>query len=221
MLYAAYCCTLLIQGFEVRDSRNGGLDCSMHFKYPKTNRLQIINQWQNVSTQIKLLLGLIFITEFVTWNMFPYKLSIHFKSLLKQIGLQIIVHVTKCFFPNLTLICVLFSSQNLLPILERLDLSYNDISQIEHLNHLSHLSHLDLSHNALVHVETLHSKLGNVRTLNLSGNKLKSLKGMSRLYSVVNLDVGNNCIEEVGIGAMYSNKTTTWDDEQGSYYFTV
>lgn len=96
-----------------------------------------------------------------------------------------------------------FDVQKLLPVIERLDLSFNEISQVENLDHLSQLTHLDLSHNAIEEVEALHGKLGNVRTLCLASNKLKSLKGLSKLYSIVNLDVSNNCIKEVCI--LYRN----------------
>ena len=65
-----------------------------------------------------------------------------------------------------------------MPRVEILDLSYNLLQSIQHLNWLSQLTHLDLSHNAIYHLDALHTKLGNLKILNLAGNKLDSLKGM-------------------------------------------
>ena len=57
--------------------------------------------------------------------------------------------------------------------------------------------HLDLSYNKLSSVEGVHTKLGNIKTLNLAGNLLGSLHGLHKLYSLVNLDLSNNRIEQV------------------------
>lgn len=63
--------------------------------------------------------------------------------------------------------------------------------------HLYNLVHLDLSYNKLSSLEGVHTKLGNIKTLNLAGNLLKSLSGLHKLYSLVNLDLSNNRIEQV------------------------
>lgn len=63
--------------------------------------------------------------------------------------------------------------------------------------HLYNLVHLDLSYNKLSSLEGVHTKLGNVKTLNLAGNFLESLSGLHKLYSLVNLDLRDNRIEQV------------------------
>lgn len=63
--------------------------------------------------------------------------------------------------------------------------------------HLYNLVHLDLSYNKLSSLEGVHTKLGNIKTLNLAGNLLESLSGLHKLYSLVNLDLSNNRIEQM------------------------
>ncbi|CAB1315681.1 unnamed protein product [Coregonus sp. 'balchen'] len=58
--------------------------------------------------------------------------------------------------------------------------------------HLYNLIHLDLSFNILTVLEKAHTKLGNIKTLNLAGNQLDSLAGLTKLYSLVNLDLSSN-----------------------------
>lgn len=57
--------------------------------------------------------------------------------------------------------------------------------------------HLDLSYNKLSSLEGVHTKLGNIKTLNLAGNLLGSLHGLHKLYSLVNLDLSNNRIKQM------------------------
>lgn len=85
----------------------------------------------------------------------------------------------------------------LLPRVEHLTFSHNNLTGINNLEHLSSLNYLDLSHNAVERLENMHVKLGNITTLNLSYNLLQSLEGLGKLYSLVNLDVGHNSIEKV------------------------
>ncbi|VDI05515.1 Hypothetical predicted protein [Mytilus galloprovincialis] len=68
-------------------------------------------------------------------------------------------------------------SVQLIPRVEVLDLSYNKLESIEHLNWLSQLTILNLSYNNISHLDSLHTKLGNLKKLNLAGNKLSSLSG--------------------------------------------
>lgn len=63
--------------------------------------------------------------------------------------------------------------------------------------HLYNLVHVDLSYNKLSSLDGVHTKLGNIKTLNLAGNRLRSLSGLHKLYSLVNLDLSNNRIEQV------------------------
>ncbi len=65
------------------------------------------------------------------------------------------------------------------------------------LQHLYNLVHLDLSFNNLKVLEGAHTKLGNIKTLNLSGNQLETLSGLSKLYSLVNLDLSRNRLAQV------------------------
>lgn len=65
------------------------------------------------------------------------------------------------------------------------------------LQHLYNLVHLDLSFNKLTVLESVHTKLGNIKTLNLSGNQLETLSGLSKLYSLVNLDLSRNRLAQV------------------------
>lgn len=64
--------------------------------------------------------------------------------------------------------------------------------------HLYNLIHLDLSYNILTVLEGAHTKLGNIKTLNLAGNQLDSLAGLTKLYSLVNLDLSSNKLGQVG-----------------------
>ncbi|XP_071805690.1 nischarin-like isoform X3 [Asterias amurensis] len=88
-------------------------------------------------------------------------------------------------------------SIKLLPSLTRLDLSHNNITEINNLQYLSYMTHLDLSHNNISSLEGVHARLGNITSLSLAGNELTSLKGLGKLYSLVQLDVSKNCIEHV------------------------
>ncbi|XP_041081109.1 nischarin-like isoform X3 [Polyodon spathula] len=88
-------------------------------------------------------------------------------------------------------------SVKLIPKVEFLDLSHNELSLLENLQHLYNLIHLDLSYNKLAVLEGVHTKLGNIKTLNLAGNLLESLSGLSKLYSLVNLDLSNNKLAQL------------------------
>lgn len=59
------------------------------------------------------------------------------------------------------------------------------------------LIHLDMSYNNLTVLEGLHTKLGNIKTLNLAGNQLETLSGLNKLYSLVNLDLSSNKLAQV------------------------
>ncbi|XP_067252557.1 nischarin isoform X1 [Chanodichthys erythropterus] len=88
-------------------------------------------------------------------------------------------------------------SVKLIPEVEFLDLSHNELSVVENLQHLYNLVHLDLSFNKLTILECVHTKLGNIKTLNLSGNQLETLSGLSKLYSLVNLDLSSNKLAQL------------------------
>jgi len=84
------------------------------------------------------------------------------------------------------------ASLRLAPGLTELNLSSNSISKIEHLTGLPHLRNIDFSENRIKDIENLHTKIGQISSLNLSNNKIRNLHGLSKLYSVTNLDVSNN-----------------------------
>uniref|UniRef100_A0A670IMB7 Nischarin n=1 Tax=Podarcis muralis TaxID=64176 RepID=A0A670IMB7_PODMU len=88
-------------------------------------------------------------------------------------------------------------SVKLMPKIEFLDLSHNDVPLVENLQHLYNLVHLDLSYNKLATLEGIHTKIGNIKTLNLAGNHLERLNGLNKLYSLVNLDLSNNKVDQI------------------------
>ncbi|KAL7843154.1 hypothetical protein AOLI_G00246660 [Acnodon oligacanthus] len=94
-------------------------------------------------------------------------------------------------------ICSIDESVKLIPEVEFLDLSHNELSLVENLQHLYNLVHLDLSFNKLTVLEGVHTKLGNIKTLNLAGNQLETLSGLSKLYSLVNLDLSSNRLAQL------------------------
>lgn len=65
------------------------------------------------------------------------------------------------------------------------------------LQHLYNLVHVDLSFNNIRVLEAAHTRLGNIKTLSLAGNQLESLSGLSKLYSLVDLDLSHNQLAQV------------------------
>ncbi|XP_029947828.1 nischarin isoform X2 [Salarias fasciatus] len=88
-------------------------------------------------------------------------------------------------------------SVKLIPKVEFLDLSYNQLSSVENLQHLYNLVHVDLSYNSLRALEAAHTRLGNIKTLSLAGNQLDRLTGLTKLYSLVNLDLSHNQLSQL------------------------
>lgn len=72
-----------------------------------------------------------------------------------------------------------------------------------YLQYLYNLVHLDLSYNKLTVLEGVHTKLGNIKTLNLTGNQLETLSGLSKLYSLVNLDLSSNRLAQVWRSSLF------------------
>nr|XP_006821310.1 PREDICTED: nischarin-like [Saccoglossus kowalevskii] len=98
---------------------------------------------------------------------------------------------------DMSIFKALIQVQKLMPRVEYLDLSYNQIVSVDHLQNLSCLTHVDLSHNELECVDAFNTKFGNIKSLNLAGNRIESISGLAKLYSLVHLDVSHNKIEEV------------------------
>ncbi|KAM9813727.1 LOW QUALITY PROTEIN: nischarin [Neosynchiropus ocellatus] len=89
------------------------------------------------------------------------------------------------------------SSVKLIPKVEFLDLSHNQLSSVENLQYLYNLVHVDLSYNSLQVLEAAHTRLGNIKTLSLAGNQLEKLTGLTKLYSLVNLDLSSNRLAQL------------------------
>lgn len=84
-----------------------------------------------------------------------------------------------------------------MPNVSHLNLTQNKISTIDHLTHLANLSHINLSNNLILDCTKLHTKLGNIKTIDFSQNQIKSLQGFEKLYSLESLDVSCNQISDI------------------------
>ncbi|XP_061473960.1 nischarin isoform X1 [Rhineura floridana] len=141
-------------------------------------------------------------TSNIQEHLLPFDLSI-FKSLhqiqINHCGAKLIKGLTSSKHTLATL-SVQFSATSmmkLMPKIEFLDLSHNDVPLVENLQHLYNLIHLDLSYNKLATLEGIHTKVGNIKTLNLAGNHLERLYGLNKLYSLVNLDLSYNKLDQI------------------------
>ncbi|KAH9507461.1 hypothetical protein Btru_058150 [Bulinus truncatus] len=85
----------------------------------------------------------------------------------------------------------------LMPNIEKLNLSHNILESIQNLQWLSQLTYLELSHNHIKHVDSLHTKMGNVKVVKLAHNRLESLHGFAKLFSLESLDVSHNKIASI------------------------
>ena len=56
-----------------------------------------------------------------------------------------------------------------------------------HSQGLLHLRHLDLSYNEITDVEDLPTKVGGITSLNIAGNHLKDVKGKNLVYCVLSI----------------------------------
>ena len=94
-------------------------------------------------------------------------------------------------------IAALDASLALAPSLCALHVGGNAVAVIENLAPLTRLSVLELADNDVSEAAELHAKLGQVERIDLSHNKLKSLAGFSRLYSLRHLNVAANRIKDL------------------------
>ncbi|KAL4713016.1 hypothetical protein ACJJTC_014650 [Scirpophaga incertulas] len=85
----------------------------------------------------------------------------------------------------------------LVPQLRHLSLSSNRLSDLCDISCLHNLSILNLSMNSFSICENWHAKIGNIVKIDLSQNKVKTLKGFSRLFSLESLDLSCNYVEDV------------------------
>ncbi|KAJ8980578.1 hypothetical protein NQ317_018705 [Molorchus minor] len=86
---------------------------------------------------------------------------------------------------------------SLAPQLKTLILNNNKISTISNITKLSNLTHLSLCKNLITVCNALHTKVGNILTLNLSQNNIVSTKGFGKLYSLETLDLSCNKITDI------------------------
>lgn len=90
------------------------------------------------------------------------------------------------------------SSIKLAPNLKTLILDQNQIKTIENLLTLPYLQSLSLCENLIDNCRDCHLQLGgNLVQLNLSQNRLTSLRGFRKMFSLVKLDVSCNNIESI------------------------
>ena len=68
---------------------------------------------------------------------------------------------------------------------------------IDHLQHLHFLQTLNLSNNRLRDVTDFNARVGNIRSLDLSYNELINTDGLSRLYSLINLNLMSNKLDSM------------------------
>lgn len=94
-------------------------------------------------------------------------------------------------------IAVIDESIKLMPKLEALNLSHNRLHDLDNLHLLSHLVTFEASGNGFTVLDNLHTKLGNIKVLNLADNKIDNLAGFSRLYSLACLDLTHNEISQI------------------------
>uniref|UniRef100_A0A336M725 CSON013026 protein n=1 Tax=Culicoides sonorensis TaxID=179676 RepID=A0A336M725_CULSO len=94
-------------------------------------------------------------------------------------------------------ISIIDKSINLIPKVRELILDSNNIDKIIHFKSLPLLSTLSLESNRLSDCVNLHTQLGQIETLNVAQNQIRSLKGFQKLYSLVNLDISCNLIDTI------------------------
>nr|CAI5837993.1 unnamed protein product [Callosobruchus analis] len=85
----------------------------------------------------------------------------------------------------------------LAPKLRNLYINDNDITTIENLSSLSNLSTLSIASNSIKLINDLHTKVGNILYLNMSQNTIQSCEGFSKMYSLESLDLSCNKIFEL------------------------
>ncbi|KAL0818876.1 hypothetical protein ABMA28_008192 [Loxostege sticticalis] len=85
----------------------------------------------------------------------------------------------------------------LVPKLQHLSLSSNRLKELCDISCLHELRVLNLSMNSFSLCENWHAKIGNIVKIDLSQNKVATLQGFSRLYSLESLDLSCNIITDV------------------------
>jgi internalin A len=105
-------------------------------------------------------------------------------------------------YPSLKQLYLSGSAQKRIPSfvgftnLQYLDLSHNQISEINGLNELTQLQYLDLSHNQISEINGL-SKLTQLLHLDLTNNRLSEIQSLNALMKIQYLDLSHNQISEI------------------------
>ncbi|KAK9823284.1 hypothetical protein WJX72_001616 [[Myrmecia] bisecta] len=85
-------------------------------------------------------------------------------------------------------------SLTLLPAVETLDLSNNNLQELQNLHACHALTELDLSNNSIACVEAISQCTGRLRKVVLQGNALKTTKGLEALTDLQELDLRCNIL---------------------------
>ncbi len=91
--------------------------------------------------------------------------------------------------------------------LKELNLSYNQIEDIENLENLAFLSKLELHKNQIKKIRGL-SDIKNLTDLNLWYNKITSVKGLEKIKSLKTLQLQHNQIDDIGLLTNLTNLET-------------
>eukprot|EP01065_Artemidia_motanka_P010184 TRINITY_DN15363_c0_g1_i2.p1 TRINITY_DN15363_c0_g1~~TRINITY_DN15363_c0_g1_i2.p1 ORF type:complete len:1500 (+),score=512.65 TRINITY_DN15363_c0_g1_i2:47-4501(+) len=91
--------------------------------------------------------------------------------------------------------------------LSSLDLSGNSISEVDGMSELRQLKHLSLRDNALADIEFLSGGPGELRALDISENRLRSLRGIGGAPGLVRLAANGNCIRHLEEAQLPSSLT--------------
>jgi Leucine-rich repeat (LRR) protein len=88
-----------------------------------------------------------------------------------------------------------------LPNLVSLSLAHNELrsprTALAGLSSLPLLRRLDLSYNYLTHMQGANTMLGNLKELILTGNRIRTVRGLSRLYSLERLALDQNDLKDL------------------------
>eukprot|EP00163_Fabomonas_tropica_P018037 TRINITY_DN3204_c0_g1_i16.p1 TRINITY_DN3204_c0_g1~~TRINITY_DN3204_c0_g1_i16.p1 ORF type:complete len:306 (+),score=52.13 TRINITY_DN3204_c0_g1_i16:107-919(+) len=76
--------------------------------------------------------------------------------------------------------------------IETLNLSHNELQEVEHLQHCYRLQILDLSFNNLNDLRNIKRNIGNIKVLHLASNRITCTEGLERCYSLEQLDLSHN-----------------------------
>jgi len=85
----------------------------------------------------------------------------------------------------------------LVPSLQQIDLSYNQLCSIFSLTSLPYLEHVTYAGNVIAFLSDLHLKFGNITVIDFSQNQIEHLDAFCKLYSLVELNLSCNRVSDV------------------------